>query len=101
MAKKLTQEDLEFRKFVKKHDGHQQSIADELGISVRALKFRLHTEKHGLWWARFKADRSKRRRKERNRRKNAWRYERREEVFEEHNRAYGGGGYPKGEPDTP
>ena len=101
MAKTLTQEDLEFRKFVKKHDGYQQSIADELGISVRALQFRLFSEKHSAWWLRFKANRSDRRRKARNRRRHERVQARNAERILEINRAYGGGPLPGADGDPP
>ena len=63
MAKKLSEEDRIFRSVVRKHDGVQSEIAEELGLSVAGVQGRLRTEKHFFWWQRFKADRSKRRKK--------------------------------------
>lgn len=63
MGKKLNEEDRIFRAVVKKHDGVQAKIAEELDLSVAGVQGRLRTEKHFFWWQRFKADRSKRRKR--------------------------------------
>lgn len=69
MAKVLTQEDQDLRDLLVEHDGHQETVATILDISVNALSKRLQRDKHKAWWQAFKKKRSKRRKVLRHRRK--------------------------------
>ena len=79
--KELGPEDQAFRKLVSSLDGHQNDIAEALGITRVAVARRLAAEKHHAWWMDFKSKRARKRRQRRNHRA----YERKKRKFKEAN----------------
>lgn len=75
--KPLKPEDEAFRKLVLSLDGHQQSVAEALGVTRQAVVKRLYSEKHSAWWCDYKA----RRAKERTRARRARWYQRRKQAL--------------------